>query len=376
MKIEKLFATVALTGMVLFQPQSSVYSWPSIPHPKPPVPIPHPPIPNPPVPVPVPKPPVNPAEQIRHATEAATKTMNKAASGDFDGVADDCIGAASNPAPFRDVALKALVRATPSQLRGVSEKATSIYKNLDDQYGQIKADTYRSLYESYKGDFKEIAARIEKGDYDISEYRKYALAYGLATADWSNPAAAVEKIASNQYAVYSWYSKHTIRGAAISATRNHFGADDAAVEGGIRQLAQNLKEANAGVAGGAIMAEFVKNLRIITVTVKPQEETLIELPANPSTGYSWSFVSLDPGVVTFNVLDKSAVATGIAKNTWMPFKPPIHPVKPVVVGKADAVHIKIRANKAGSGRILGLYSRPWDKETGELTEIRVISDNR
>ncbi|PKK89155.1 MAG: hypothetical protein CVV64_15730 [Candidatus Wallbacteria bacterium HGW-Wallbacteria-1] len=195
------------------------------------------------------------------AAKAADATVDQAVNGDYDAVADSVIAATSNPAPFRNTVLKTLVKVTPDEFKGISAQAAEIYKNLDNQYSEIKAKTYKSLYDTYRGDFNEISRRVQEGDFDVSEYLKYSLWYGIATADWSNPEAAVANIGKNQFAASSWYGKHTLKGAVISSTRDHIGLTNEAIEKGIKDLMNEMKPHKIGIPGLAILTEFMKSSR-------------------------------------------------------------------------------------------------------------------
>ncbi|ABB23888.1 hypothetical protein [Pelodictyon luteolum] len=195
------------------------------------------------------------------AGDSAVKAGTMAASADYDKVADIVIDAASNPAPFRNAVLDELSKLPPGKLGELSGSAAGVYKNIDDQYGEAKAATYKSLYKTYKGDLQELIRRAKEKDFDISEYRKYSLYYGIATADWSNPTKAATEIAKNQYTAFSFYSKHTLRGTATTETRNHIGLTNERIAEGLKELQEELKGINAGKAGLAIMSEFMGSAR-------------------------------------------------------------------------------------------------------------------
>ena len=201
---------------------------------------------------------VNRAKDVgKHASKAASESVSKAAKGDFDAVANSVIDASGYPGPFRDAVLHELNKVTPNQFKGITERATAMAVNIDDHARSIRTETYRNLYTAYKADLDEAYRRIKEKDLDFSEYYRYIAVYDIAQQDWKkDPAGSARRVGVNRYKAYAYYSKHTLKGAAINAARDEFGLTNAAIEKGITEFADDLKDLKLGVTGVAILTEF------------------------------------------------------------------------------------------------------------------------
>lgn len=197
-------------------------------------------------------------KSVEHATHAATTAVHKAMSVDYDSIAESVIDASAYPAPFRDAVLKELVKVTPEQIRGVTEAATTAYKKIDDENNQLRAQTYRNLYHTYKGDAAVVWEHLKNRDTDFREYYRYVALYDIATEDWKkDPKGAAKRVAMNRYTAYVWYNKHTVRGAATDAARDRYGLDNASLEKGLKELKDDLKGIGNGVVSIAVLTEFM-----------------------------------------------------------------------------------------------------------------------
>lgn len=79
-----------------------------------------------------------------------------------------------------------------------------------------------------------------------------------------------------------------------------------------------------------------------TVTVKPDDDILVALPANVTTGYSWSATSSNPKIVT---ADGTAYRARASK----------------AMGAGGEQILTFEAQKSGTAVITLSYRRPWEK---------------
>lgn len=197
-----------------------------------------------------------------NAVSAASNTVDAATRGDFDAVASEVVKLSVGPAalgPFRDTVLNQVNAVAPQQIKKYTETATDIMRKIDDGGKNLKGQVYMNLYKRYKNDGDTLYKRLRSGNTDFSEYYRYSLYYALATADWGHPAASAERIARDQWAAYSWYSAHTVKGATIGTVRNEVGLTDAAIEEGLRKLVNDqAANPNLGAVGVLIATEFVR----------------------------------------------------------------------------------------------------------------------
>ncbi len=217
---------------------------------------------------------VNPAET---AAKSAADAASFAATYNYDGVADEVIQAMvarSSLQPFITVLESRLI---PDEIRTYTSGAGSVLKVMDDEIGTFKTTTFKSLYTTYKNDLAAAAKAGSAGDF--SAFYRYILIYGIASADWSNPNAAKASalaIARDQYAVYQWYSSHTLKGAAIGTASNkagQAGLTNEAIASGVKGIASefqaNKGQGNTGMLGALIAAQFASVAREAQCAVNP-----------------------------------------------------------------------------------------------------------
>jgi len=85
-----------------------------------------------------------------------------------------------------------------------------------------------------------------------------------------------------------------------------------------------------------------------TVKLQKSDVMIVELSENPSTGYSWEFISSDENVL--KILSKKTVYPKLKKGEMQKCGVP-----------GTAVY-KIKAINKGTANIKGVYVRPWEKE--------------
>ena len=85
-----------------------------------------------------------------------------------------------------------------------------------------------------------------------------------------------------------------------------------------------------------------------TVKLQKSDVMIVELAENPSTGYSWEFVSDNENVV--KIISKKTVYPKVKKGEMQKCGAP-----------GTAVY-KLKAQNPGTAKILGIYVRPWEKE--------------
>ena len=155
--------------------------------------------------------------------------------------------------------LDRLVKVTPAQFQGITARAAKAAVEIDDHDKSIRARTYRNLYEAYKTDLDEAYRRVKEKDFDFSEYYRYIAIYDIAQQDWKkDPAGAAHRVGADRYKAYAYFSKHTLKGAATNAARDEFGLTNEAIEKGIAEFADDLKNLDLGVTGVAILTEFMR----------------------------------------------------------------------------------------------------------------------
>lgn len=195
------------------------------------------------------------------ASSVATKTQN----GDFDGVADEIIKLSVGMhamQPFRDTLLDQVNEvAKRGGIGNYTQQAIAFEKSMETTANAGRAQIYKNLYNTYKGDGKAIYDNVKSGNLDFSEYYKYSLYYAVAHSDWSNPNAAAqsaEQIGRDQYAAYSWYQSHFAKGATIGYVRQEVGLTDQAIEDGVKELLAEAKRGQTGPLGALIATEFFR----------------------------------------------------------------------------------------------------------------------
>jgi|GEM_PF-5066163 len=200
-----------------------------------------------------------------NAVNSARNTVNAVARGDFDGAASELILLSVGPSalgPFHDTLVDQVKAVAPPQIRKYVDGANQVVHQIDDGGRNAKAQVYKNLYNTYKNDGNALWDRVRSGNLDFSEYYKYSFYYAVATADWSNPDAAVksaEQIGRNQWAAYSWYSSHTWKGATIGYARGEVGLTDQAIEAGAKAILLELKNnPDLGAVGVLSATSFMK----------------------------------------------------------------------------------------------------------------------
>ena len=83
-----------------------------------------------------------------------------------------------------------------------------------------------------------------------------------------------------------------------------------------------------------------------TVRLKSQEEAVVTLPSNPTTGYSWEMA--EQGVDAAVVLVSKEVRTSAGESGR--------------VGAGGLEHFRLRLRKAGRFTVTFVYRRAWEKE--------------
>ncbi|MDP1990850.1 MAG: protease inhibitor I42 family protein [Syntrophales bacterium] len=83
-----------------------------------------------------------------------------------------------------------------------------------------------------------------------------------------------------------------------------------------------------------------------TVRLKPQEEAIVTLPSNPTTGYGWEMVDqgVDAAVVVVSKVFRTS--TGASGR----------------VGAGGLEHFRLRLRNAGRFTVTFVYRRSWEKE--------------
>jgi inhibitor of cysteine peptidase len=95
-----------------------------------------------------------------------------------------------------------------------------------------------------------------------------------------------------------------------------------------------------------------------TLCLKPREELLITLPANPTTGYRWE--AAEPG-------DNPAVQ--LIAVGFMPSAAPYG-----AIGAGGVERFRIRLLKPGRFAVAFVYRRPWEKDRAPEGVFRLILD--
>ena len=106
----------------------------------------------------------------------------------------------------------------------------------------------------------------------------------------------------------------------------------------------------------SITTSFAGTLPVVPVSAS-QRVFMIQLPTNPSTGYMWTIKSYDKRVLKF--LRKKYLPAGnkilMGAGGYMNFYF-------LVCGKSRPLQTEIDL----------LYSRPWEKGSGEITPVTVV----
>lgn len=83
-----------------------------------------------------------------------------------------------------------------------------------------------------------------------------------------------------------------------------------------------------------------------TVRLRPQEEAIVTLPSNPTTGYSWEMVEQGVDAAVVVVSKEFRTSAGAAGS----------------VGAGGLEYFRLRLLKAGRFTVTFVYRRPWEKE--------------
>jgi inhibitor of cysteine peptidase len=83
-----------------------------------------------------------------------------------------------------------------------------------------------------------------------------------------------------------------------------------------------------------------------TVRLKPQEEAIVTLPSNPTTGYSWEMVEQGVDAAVVVVSKEFRVSAGASGR----------------VGAGGMEHFRLHLKKAGRFTVTFVYRRSWEKE--------------
>ncbi|GAV45361.1 protease inhibitor I42 family protein [Streptomyces acidiscabies] len=89
------------------------------------------------------------------------------------------------------------------------------------------------------------------------------------------------------------------------------------------------------------MGEVRVSARDSLVQVRAGDDIVVELPENPSTGYLWEITGIEGLEVTGD--DHASAPTGL-------------------VGAGGSRVLRLRAEKAGEGRLELVYRRSWEAE--------------
>jgi inhibitor of cysteine peptidase len=83
-----------------------------------------------------------------------------------------------------------------------------------------------------------------------------------------------------------------------------------------------------------------------TVRLKPQEETVVMLPSNPTTGYSWEMADQGAGAAVVLVSKEFRTSAGESGR----------------IGTGGLEHFRLRLLKPGRFTATFIYRRSWEKE--------------
>lgn len=199
-------------------------------------------------------------DYFKQMADSAASIGNAAVHGDIDGVANGVISQLTNAGPLGDAMFSMVADIAPGQVSQYVRVANDLRAKVEQEANGMRAQTYRNLYATYKNDASTLATRLKEGNMDFSEYYRYSFYYAVATSDWSSPEAmkaSAIRIAEDQYAAYSWYSAHTVKGAAIGTARDRVGLSDEAIKDGVRRLAEEVKSnKELGKMGAIILSHF------------------------------------------------------------------------------------------------------------------------
>lgn len=97
-----------------------------------------------------------------------------------------------------------------------------------------------------------------------------------------------------------------------------------------------------------------------TISLKSQEEVMVSLPSNPTTGYGWAMVEQDTD---------AAVAV-VSKE----FRRSASPAGSIGAGGVEL--FRLRLLKAGSFTVTFVYRRSWEKEREPERVFRIILEGQ
>jgi inhibitor of cysteine peptidase len=83
-----------------------------------------------------------------------------------------------------------------------------------------------------------------------------------------------------------------------------------------------------------------------TVRLRPQEEAIVTLPSNPTTGYSWELAEQGVDAAVVIVSKEFRTSAGASGR----------------VGAGGLEHFRLRLEKAGRFTVTFVYRRAWEKE--------------
>lgn len=97
-----------------------------------------------------------------------------------------------------------------------------------------------------------------------------------------------------------------------------------------------------------------------TVRLAPQEEVMIALSANPTTGYSWEMVEQGADAAVIVVASEFRPSAG----------------SPERVGAGGVEYFRLRLRKAGRFPVTLVYRRSWEKEKEPERIFRIILEEQ
>lgn len=196
---------------------------------------------------------------VQATAQSMANTTTKLAHGDIDGAVNDFIERTQGGYPFMDMINDSINKLPRNDLTNAARVATDVAKRIDQGIAGTRRDLYQQTYDTYKGDYKELRRRIEQGDLDISEYKKYSLWHGIANANWNDPKGSIEQIATHQYELFSWVSNH--KPGKLGAIK--LGAQRAMKDEAIQQMLNEVKDQLKGSGvdakvGGIIVSKLAE----------------------------------------------------------------------------------------------------------------------
>jgi inhibitor of cysteine peptidase len=97
-----------------------------------------------------------------------------------------------------------------------------------------------------------------------------------------------------------------------------------------------------------------------TVRLKPQEEAVVTLPSNPTTGYSWEMAERGVDATVVVVSKEFRLPAGASGR----------------VGAGGLEHFRLRLRKAGRFTVTFVYRRSWEKEKEPERIFRITLEER